>query len=80
MACRGPGLEERDEHFIADGTLIEAWPSLKSFVRQDGADAKKVQSARTQTPALRMRLWCITTSQSVRLSHVHTPYTPTPLV
>ncbi len=35
----------RDEPFTADGTLIESWASLKSFVRQDGADAKKVQSA-----------------------------------
>jgi transposase len=25
-----------DEHFTADGTLIEAWASLKSFVRKDG--------------------------------------------
>ena len=29
-----------DEHFTAEGTLIEAWASLKSFVRTDGADAK----------------------------------------
>ncbi len=30
-----------DEHFTADGTLIESWASLKSFVRKDGADATK---------------------------------------
>jgi transposase len=39
-----------DEHFTADGTLIEAWASLKSFVRQDGADAEKVQSAKDEDP------------------------------
>ncbi len=30
-----------DEHFTADGTLIEAWASLKSFVKKDGAGAKR---------------------------------------
>jgi transposase len=25
-----------DEHFTADGTLIESWASLKSFTRKDG--------------------------------------------
>ena len=30
-----------DEHFTADGTLIEAWASLKSFVRKDGPEQKK---------------------------------------
>jgi len=39
-----------DEHFTADGTLIEAWASLKSFVRQDGADEKKVQAAKDDDP------------------------------
>jgi transposase len=39
-----------DEHFTADGTLIEAWASLKSFVRKDGADEKKVASAREDDP------------------------------
>lgn len=39
-----------DEHFSADGTLIESWASLKSFVRKDGADAAKVQSARDEDP------------------------------
>jgi len=28
-----------DEHFSVDGTLIESWASLKSFVRKDGKDA-----------------------------------------
>jgi transposase len=37
-----------DEHFTADGTLIESWASLKSFVRKDGADAAKVQSAKEE--------------------------------
>src|SRR5208282_1770974 len=39
-----------DEHFTADGTLIEAWASLKSFVRKDGADDQKVQSAKDEDP------------------------------
>ena len=29
-----------DEHFTADGTLIEAWASLKSFKRKDGKGKK----------------------------------------
>jgi len=30
-----------DEHFTADGTLIEAWASMKSFKRKDGKARKK---------------------------------------
>lgn len=30
-----------DEHFTVDGTLIEAWASLKSFQRKDGKDAPR---------------------------------------
>jgi hypothetical protein len=37
-----------DEHFTADGTLIEAWASLKSFVRKDGADEQKMQAAKDE--------------------------------
>jgi transposase len=39
-----------DEHFTADGTLIESWASLKSFVRKDGADARKVAVAKDDDP------------------------------
>ena len=39
-----------DEHFPADGTLIESWASLKSFVRKDGTDGQKVQAARDDDP------------------------------
>jgi transposase len=39
-----------DEHFTADGTLIESWASLKSFVRKDGGDEKKVKSAKDDDP------------------------------
>ncbi len=35
-----------DEHFTVDGTLIESWASLKSFVRKDGADRERVEAAR----------------------------------
>ncbi len=34
----------------AEGTLIESWASLKSFVRKDGTDAGKVQAARDEVP------------------------------
>ena len=30
-----------DEHFTVDGTLIEAWASLKSFQRKDSAAARR---------------------------------------
>ena len=30
-----------DEHFTVDGTLIEAWASMKSFKRKDGSDDQK---------------------------------------
>src|SRR5487761_2370875 len=39
-----------DEPFTADGTLIEAWASLKSFVRKDGADQAKVAAAKDEDP------------------------------
>jgi transposase len=39
-----------DEHFTVDGTLIESWASLKSFVRKDGANQQEVQSAKDQDP------------------------------
>ena len=39
-----------DQHFTADGTLIEAWASLKSFVRKDGKDQAKVASAKDDDP------------------------------
>jgi transposase len=39
-----------DEHFTADGTLIESWASLKSFVRKDGTDQEKVRRAKDDDP------------------------------
>jgi transposase len=39
-----------DEHFTADGTLLESWASLKSFVRRDGGDERKVQAAKDDDP------------------------------
>jgi len=39
-----------DEHFTADGTLIESWASLKSFVRKDGTNAQKVRDAKDDDP------------------------------
>jgi len=40
-----------NEHFTADGTLIESWASLKSFVRKDGGDQQKVDSAKDDDPS-----------------------------
>ncbi len=39
-----------DAHFTADGTLIESWASLKSFVRKDGTDGGKIQAAKAEDP------------------------------
>ncbi len=39
-----------DSHFTSDGTLIEAWASLKSFVRKDGKDGPKVAAAKDDDP------------------------------
>jgi len=39
-----------DTHFTADGPLIEAWASLKSVVRKDGGDEKKVRDATDDDP------------------------------
>jgi transposase len=39
-----------DQHFTADGTLIESWASLKSFVRKDGGDKKPVATAKDNDP------------------------------
>jgi transposase len=39
-----------DEHFTADGTLIESWASLKSFTRKDGSDARKIKTAKDEDP------------------------------
>jgi len=39
-----------DEHFTVDGTLSESWAGLKSFVRKDGGDARKLQSAKEEDP------------------------------
>lgn len=38
--ARGQGLLS-DEHFTVDGTLIEAWASMKSFKRKDGPPGDK---------------------------------------
>ena len=50
MICRGQEGWTSDQHFTADGTLIEAWASLKSFVRKDGKDQAKVASAKEDEP------------------------------
>jgi transposase len=37
-----------DEHFTADGTLIESWASRKSFARKDGGDEPKIREAKEE--------------------------------
>ena len=37
--ARGKGLVS-DEHFSSDGTLMEAWASMKSFKRKDGTEVR----------------------------------------
>jgi transposase len=39
-----------NQHFTVDGTLIEAWASLKSFTRKDGRDKKQIDSAKDDDP------------------------------
>jgi len=39
-----------DEHFTADGTLIESWASLKSFTRKDGQDDPPIRAAKDDDP------------------------------
>jgi hypothetical protein len=39
-----------DTHFTADGTLIESRASLKSIVRKDGGEDKKVRDAKDDDP------------------------------
>ena len=38
------------EHFTVDGTLIQAWASMKSFVRKDGQDQEKADAAKDDDP------------------------------
>ena len=60
-----------DEHFSVDGTLIQAWASMKSFRRKDGNDEppapgatanvdfhkRSARTRRTPRPPIRMRGW-----------------------
>src|SRR5260370_7537212 len=39
-----------DQHFTADGTLVAAWASLKSFVRKDGTDQNNIPPAKDHDP------------------------------
>ena len=38
--ARAEGLTS-DEHFTVDGTLLEAWASVKSFQPKDGKDNRR---------------------------------------
>lgn len=39
----------RDEHFIADSTLMESWAGRKSFVRKDGVSVPGLRGRTTRT-------------------------------
>jgi transposase len=39
------------DHFSVDGTLIEAWASIKSFRRKDGDDTTRMERAATPSAA-----------------------------
>src|SRR5262249_11917558 len=39
-----------DEHFTVDGTLIEAWASLKSFVRKEALQGTEESSEKKEPP------------------------------
>ena len=43
--ARGAALLS-DEHFTVDGTMLEAWASLKSFQRKDGSSAPPPDESR----------------------------------
>ena len=57
-----------DEHFTVDGTLIEAWASLKSFKSKDGNRA-----SRPTTPATRRLTSTARTAATRRMSRRPTP-------
>ena len=38
-----------DEHFTVDGTMIEAWASIKSFVKKDGSSPPPGDGGRNPT-------------------------------
>src|SRR5438309_6516183 len=42
-----------DEHFTVDGTLLEAWASLKSFQRKDGKPPAPPDDSGAQAPTKR---------------------------
>lgn len=49
LLARENGLISQ-EHFSVDGTLIEAWASVKSFVPRDGSGASEVEKSKKDDP------------------------------
>jgi hypothetical protein len=45
------------EHFTVDGTLIEAWASVKSFTRKDGPPRPPDDPGKSRTSLLRRSAW-----------------------
>ena len=61
------------EHFSVDGTMIEAWASMKSLRRKDGGDRRRAgqtAAGATKKPTSGAR--------SVRMQRMFRPRTPTP--
>ena len=61
------------EHFSVDGTLIEAWASMKSFVPKDG-EGKPPSSQRVA----RVMPSATSTAKNARTTRIARPPTPTP--
>ena len=60
------------EHFSVDGTLIEAWASMKSFVPKDGGGIRHRDRAAAAMPS------ATSMARSARTTRIPRPPTPTP--
>ncbi len=58
-----------DEHFTVDGTLIEAWASLKSFRRKDKPPCEA---------GLTTKAWWISVASAVAMTRTNPPLTRRP--
>ena len=60
------------EHFSVDGTLIEAWASMKSFVPKDGGNPPRQRAAAGAMPS------ATSMARNARMTRIPRPPTPTP--
>ena len=63
------------EHFSVDGTLIEAWASMKSFVPKDGDDPPPASARAAASGAMPS---ATSMAKSARTTRIPRPPTPTP--